>query len=273
MNGKKWNGGGILTEGTYIFTNGTGLLIEYNDIICQSIFKGMSINGERKQEGVEINVDGKYNFYGKYLKGKRIKGKEINKEDGKIIFEGEYINGNKYKGKGYIKERLDYEGEFLFDKKWNIKGYDENGNIIYEIKEGKGKIKEFNNEGALIFEGELLNGDRNGFGKEFNSEGKLIFEGEYLNGNRNGYGKQYNKNGEIEFEGEYLNGEKWNGKGKIFDKNNSGAFEGEILNGKFWNDIGKLNLGEGLKIKMKFENGDIKIREEIKEYFKKLLGI
>jgi len=45
------------------------------------------------------------------------------------------------------------------------------------------------------------------------------------------------------------------------------------LNGKFWNGIGKLNLGEGLKIEMKFENGDIKIREEIKEYFKKLLGI
>ena len=34
----------------------------------------------------------------------------------------------------------------------------------------------------LIFEGEYLNGKRNGKGKEYNKEGKLIFEGEYLNG-------------------------------------------------------------------------------------------
>ena len=36
----------------------------------------------------------------------------------------------------------------------------------------------------LIFEGEYLNGKRNGKGKEYNSEGKLIFEGEYLNGKK-----------------------------------------------------------------------------------------
>ena len=43
---------------------------------------------------------------------------------------------------------------------------------------------------------------------------KLEFEGEYLNGKRNGKGKGYNNYGELEFEGEYFNGEKFNGKGK-----------------------------------------------------------
>ena len=41
----------------------------------------------------------------------------------------------------------------------------------------------------------------------------MIFEGEYLNGDRNGKGKEYYDNGKLKFEGEYLNGKIWNGKG------------------------------------------------------------
>ncbi len=36
----------------------------------------------------------------------------------------------------------------------------------------------------LKFEGEYLNGIKNGKGKEFDTKGKIIFEGEYLNGKR-----------------------------------------------------------------------------------------
>ena len=49
------------------------------------------------------------------------------------------------------------------------------------------------------------------------SVGKLEFEGEYLNGKRNGKGKEYNYEGKLLFEGEYLNGKRWNGKG--YNKN------------------------------------------------------
>jgi len=38
---------------------------------------------------------------------------------------------------------------------------------------------------------------------------KLIFEGEYLNGQRNGKGKEYYENETLKFEGEYFNGKKW----------------------------------------------------------------
>ena len=52
----------------------------------------------------------------------------------------------------------------------------------YIIYESKGIGKEYiGNDNRLIFEGEYLNGQRNGKGKEYN-DGKLIFEGEYLNG-------------------------------------------------------------------------------------------
>ena len=65
----------------------------------------------------------------------------------------------------------------------------------------------------MIFEGEYLNGKRNGKGKEYSIYGKIEFEGEYLNGKRNGKGKEYYIfNGELKFEGDYLNGKRWSGK-------------------------------------------------------------
>ena len=41
-------------------------------------------------------------------------------------------------------------------------------NSIYELIKGTGKIKEYNDNGKLIFEGEYLNGERNGKGKIYN---------------------------------------------------------------------------------------------------------
>ena len=54
---------------------------------------------------------------------------------------------------------MEYEGDYLFYNKYNGKGYDENGNIIYELKNGTGKVKEYNDDN-LIFEGEYLNGKK-----------------------------------------------------------------------------------------------------------------
>ena len=93
---------------------------------------------------------------------------------------------------------MEYEGEYLYGKKWNGKGYDENGNIIYELINGNGKVKEYYDNGNLAFEGTYLNGKRNGKGKEYWIDGELEFEGEYLNGNRKG--KEYNDN--LEFQDE-----------------------------------------------------------------------
>ena len=56
----------------------------------------------------------------------------------------------------------------------------------------------------------------------------MIFEGEYLNGKRNGNGKEYDDYGNIVFEGEYLNGKKWNGKG--YNSENNIVYE--LSNGK-----------------------------------------
>ena len=92
----------------------------------------------------------------------------------------------KRKGKEYHKGKLEYEGEYLFYNKWSGKGYDENGNVIYELKEGNGKVKEYNQIGGLSFDGEYVNGKKSR-GKEYDYNGNLIFEGKYLNG------KQWNR--------------------------------------------------------------------------------
>ena len=42
-------------------------------------------------------------------------------------------------------------------------------------------------------------------------DGYLQFEGEYLNGEKNGKGKEYCNNGKLRYEGEYLNDKRWNG--------------------------------------------------------------
>ena len=105
------------------------------------------------------------------------KGKEYY-GNGKLRFEGEYLYSRKVSGKFYIDGKLEYEGEYLYDKKWNGKGYDENGSISYELKNGNGKVKEYNNNGILEFDGEYLEGKRNGKGKEYDDLGELIIEGE-----------------------------------------------------------------------------------------------
>ena len=111
----------------------------------------------------------------------------------------------KFKGKFYVNEKLEYEVEYLYNKKWNGKGYDANGNKTWELVNGNGEVKEYDDNGYLLFEGEYLKGERNGKGKEYDYSGKLEFEGEYINGERNEKGKEYDYNGKLIYEGEYLN--------------------------------------------------------------------
>ena len=123
------------------------------------------------------------------------------------------------------------------------------GFLLYELKEGKGYVRDYY-RGHLIYEGEYLNGERNGKGKEYKPHvDYLVYDGEYLNGKRHGKAKEYFECFLV-FEGEYLNGKRWNGKintnieGKTyeikngkglfldFNKNNFDYFEGYYVNGE-----------------------------------------
>ena len=106
--------------------------------------------------------------------------------------------------------------------------------IVYETKQ-KGK-EYYAYEDRILYEGEYLNGERNGKGKEY-YYGNLNYEGEFSKGKRNGKGKDYDEKGNIVFEGEYLNGKRWNGKAAGYDRWNGikKLFEIDYIKGKKWN--------------------------------------
>ena len=183
LNGEKWNGNGYNNNKIiYSLKDGKGYFKEYN-YGDKLEFEGEYLNGKRNGKGKEYDIlDGKLEFEGEYLNGKRDgkgkeyydsiiiyegeyidglrngKGKEYN-DEGKLIFEGDYLYNIKIKGKEYVNGILEYKGEYLYATKWNGKGYDENGNIAYELIKGKGKFKEYY-KGKLMFEGELLDGKK-----------------------------------------------------------------------------------------------------------------
>ena len=160
------------------------------------------------------------------------------------------------------------------------KYYDVNGNITGEFKNDN-KIpeekhyhqREYGDYGEVIFDGEYLNGKRNGKGKEYWTNGKISFEGEYLNGkewigtsydpfgnkryelkNNDNFCQEYNFRGILIFEGECLN-KKRNGKGKEYYNDGKLRFEGEYLydyklRGKFYIDDKLEYEGEYLYIYM-----------------------
>ena len=155
-----------LFSGKYIIYSKKGVGKEYNAITDNLIYEGEYLNGKRNGKGKEYNFGGKLIFEGEYLNGIRNgKGKEY--EFGELVFEGEYLNGERNgKGKEYgfygelkfegeylngrrngkgieynITREIKFEGKFLNGKKIEGKGYNKNGDIVYEIKDGKGYIK------------------------------------------------------------------------------------------------------------------------------------
>ena len=223
----------LLYEGEYLNGERNGKGKEYYG--KNLIFEGEYLNGNRNGKGKEYYYNGKLKYDGDYLNGKRWNGNGYDGNNNKIYeikngkgyikeynfanelqFEGEYLNGERNgKGKEYYNyddNKLLFDGEYLNGKRWNGNGYDINNNKIYEIKEGRGYIKEFDGLNYLNCEGEYINGERNGKGKDYKIIRNFIFEGEFKDGKRNGKGKEYNKKGKLLFEGDYLYGFKIKGK-------------------------------------------------------------
>ena len=149
------------------------------------IYEGGYLNGKRNGQGKEYNfLNGILEYEGEFSDGKwNGKGKKYYK--GKLDYDGEYKNNIRNgKGKEYdYNGILRFEGIYKDGKRWTGKGYNDKGIEEYELKDGNGKCKEYNFcTNKLEYEGEYLNGERNGKGKEYNDKGELIFEGEYLNG-------------------------------------------------------------------------------------------
>ena len=80
---------------------------------------------------------------------------------------------------------MEFEIEYFNEKKLNGKIHNLEDDTTHELINGKGYIKEYNFNRKLLFEGEYLNGLRNGKGKEYYYF-QIIYDGEYLNGLKSG---------------------------------------------------------------------------------------
>ena len=293
--GKEYESNHVIFEGEYKNGKRNGKGKEYDRSFVKVIFEGEYLNGERNGKGKEFNCNGDLVFEGEYLNGKRWNGKRYKKKgvmlyklingkgnvkeydnSEKLIFEGEYLNGERNgKGKEYENGILIFEGEYLNGKRWNGNGFDFNHKKIYNIKNGKGYIKEYYFDGKLKFQGEYKTGERNGIGKEYIKHYEEInfrecetfeifdfyylgYEGEYKNGERNGKGKEYcvdyyQKQPYLKYEGEFIKAKLV--KGKEYEKGKV-IFEGEYLNGEKWNGKGKeYNIYDELKFEGEYLNG------------------
>ena len=116
-------------------------------------------------------MNGKLKFEGEYLYDKIRKGKEYN-ANGQLIFEGEYKDGKKFNGKGYKYPLVS-----------------SNDSLKLSYKEGKYFSKINNKEGKLLFEGIVLpenSSEKYIEGKiyEYDLNGDIIFEGQIINGEK-----------------------------------------------------------------------------------------
>ena len=256
----KWDGKGYDENGNIIYElhNGAGNLVEYYIYPDSIKFEGNILNGVRHGLGKEYRYPFCYChptiYEGKYLNGLKHGVWKINGEDGLVFVE--YIKGKEIKESSNQKN---YD-ELIFDNNQlymtgKAKEY-KKGKLIYEGEyiDGKrnGKGKEYDDKGNLIYEGEFYNGKRDGkgIGKEYNEYSKLIYEGEYIDGIRNGRGKEYDDEGNFIYEGEFIDGIR-NGIGKEYNENGKLIYEGEYLNDKKWN--GKEYHYDNMNGKLLFE--------------------
>jgi hypothetical protein len=219
--GKKPNG-----VGTLIYLNGDKYIGEFDDGRKDGLGTYTWSNHENMEKYVGEFTNGEFGKKGKiYYKSGQ-------------IYEGNIYDDYSY-GKGVmtLTDGSKYEGVWSRRKddkisKWEIKGYDKDGEIILDIQEGIGKGTYTWSNGDM-YVGEFKDGKRNGKGAY--TFGKGDFEGnryvgEYKDGEYHGQGTYTWPDGSM-FLGEFKD-DKPNGQG-TYSRSDGMKYEGEWKDAKF----------------------------------------
>jgi len=94
-----------------------------------------------------------------------------------------------------------------------------------------GEAKVFGENGQLLFEGELVEGQLQGDGKRYSPEGVLIEEGTFEKGQLV-QGSQYDENGVLVYTGSFANG-MYEGEGTLYYPSGAVRYQGSFKAGKF----------------------------------------
>ena len=93
----------------------------------------------------------------------------------------------------------------------------------------QGECKLYDENGVLIYEGQVKDGERNGNGKEYKN-GVLVYDGQFVNGLYDGMGTLY-KDGQILYTGQFSNS-LYEGRGKLYGER-SLIYDGQFTAGLF----------------------------------------
>ena len=94
-----------------------------------------------------------------------------------------------------------------------------------------GKAKVHDQNGVLVFEGNLVNGNPEGEGRQYDSEGRLIYRGNFTGGKYSGEGELYNSEGVLIYSGTFSNN-CYNGDGKLYNNIGKTIYIGSFAAGQ-----------------------------------------
>jgi flagellin-like hook-associated protein FlgL len=119
--------------------------------------------------------------------------------------------------------------------------YGENGKLIYEGNLTNGQLdgygQLYDKKGQLVYEGDFNKGIYDGYGSVFN-DGKAIYRGDIKNGVANGHGTFFDKDGGIVYKGDLKEGYR-EGWGNTFNSS------GEVVESKYYTDYTNSSNGSG----------------------------
>ena len=99
--------------------------------------------------------------------------------------------------------------------RWDFKEYYENGgqkegtcsDPLFSFIWHQWILREYSEQGVLLYEGNVKNGIYDGKGKLYHDNGKLKYEGGFSNGVYDGKGSLYDIEGTVIYSGKWKNGE------------------------------------------------------------------
>ena len=201
-------------------------------------------------------------YYGLFKDGKYHGDRCILYYPNGFVYEGSFREGLRH-GTGTLKNdsfSYFYQGGWSKDKKNGkcieiVGGEKFEGYYKNDVREGKCVITNINNKDK--FEGNLIDGKKDGYGEQFYSQTNTIYKGEFKNNVYEGKGELINNNGYY-FKGEFLGGlrhgdncieekkgfKKYVGQFRRDKMNGQGTFEwysgeskGDIYSGEFKDDL------------------------------------
>ena len=245
----EWEGDKYIREHKDGEKHGQGTLTSPDGDMYEGEFK----DGKYDGQGTYTWSDGR-KYVGEWLDGKQNGHGTVTSPDGKYV--GEW-KGNDFHGQGTMisTDGTKWVGEFRENKRWNIREYDNYGNLTTEgvngVEQTGIKWKTFGNEKVQPkYDGEIKNGKIDGLGVlTYPYDGKSIV-GEWKNG-KEWNTKHTKKDGTLL--GKFENGE-WIVSWGVLDYFDESKYEGEIKN-RLPNGQGTMTYTDGVKYVGEYKDG------------------